>query len=130
MLVFNALLWLVIPMFIAGYLSSIPSYPLTNSVVSSFGAVIVALQVGGALAEESAVAVPLLSGSYLAEAYFIWVATDGGHLAVTAAGLQVTLAFQPLLFLLMLPSLFSTVKAPLTFLLEKSAAAGPAHERV
>lgn len=130
MLVFNALLWLVIPMYIAGYLSSVPSYPLTNSVVSSFGAVIIALQVSGALAEGSAAAVPLLSGSYLAEAYFIWVATDGGRVAVAVSGLQIGLAFQPLLFLLVLPSLFSAVKAPLTFLLERSDAAGPSSDRV
>lgn len=91
--------------------------------IYAFGAVITGLQVLGALTEGMAVSVPFVSGSYVVSAYYIWVATSGGNLPLSAAGLAVVLSFRPIVFLLMLPSLFGALRAPLTFLLEESEVA-------
>lgn len=132
-LVYNAFLWILVPLIayraLAGFL---PSTPLALGLpfIYAFGISITALQVLGALTTGMAVSVPLMSGSYVAEAYYIWSAVDGGVISVSTAGLIVGLAFQPLIFLLMLPSLFSAVKAPLTFLLEQSEAGAASPDTV
>ncbi len=126
LLVLNLILWVAIPVVIFSLLAQrLPSLPLAYDpgFVYAFGATITGLQVLGALAEGHAIRVPIVSGSYLASAYFIWAITWGGDLSVTSSGLQITLFFQPLVFLLMLPSLFSAVRDPLTYLLEQTEVA-------
>ncbi len=98
------------------------SLPLTGTLIYTFGALITALQVLGALTEGHVLSVPFNSGSYLASALYIWLGTGGGRLSFAASGYQFVLSFQPLLFLLILPSLFSAIRTPLTYLLEQSEA--------
>lgn len=131
--VFNIVLWILIPSLIFGQLErGLPSSPLTVSTnfVYAFGIAITVLQLLGILTMGMAVSVPFTSGSYFAEAYYIWAAVNGGALAFSAAGLGVALSFRPLLFLLMLPPLFSAVKAPINYLLEQSEAGGPSSDSV
>jgi len=123
----NLVFWILIPIAIGGILSkSSTSTPLsTPSFVYAFGAVITALQVLAALTQGMAVSVPFNPGSYIAEAYYIWAATNGGNLAISAGGLDVAFGFAPLVYLLMLPLLFNAVRFPVTFLLEQSEVARP-----
>ncbi len=126
-LVFNAALWILLPSLIGGFLAqALPSTPLAvPEFIYAFGAVITGLQVLGALTEGMALSVPFTSGAYVVSAYYIWAATGGGYLPLSAAGINIVLAFQPLVFLIMLPSLFSAIRVPITFLLEKSEVARP-----
>ncbi|MDA4123875.1 MAG: hypothetical protein OK438_00300 [Thaumarchaeota archaeon] len=124
-LVLNATLWILVPSILGAFISrALPSSPLTIPLfIYEFGAIITGLQVLGALTEGKALSIPFVSGSYVVSAYYIWVATDGGNLPLTAAGVDITLAFRPIVFLIMLPSLFGALRAPLTFLLEESEVA-------
>lgn len=81
-----------------------------------------------ALAEGSGVSAVLSSGSFIAEAYYIWAASDAGYISMTVGGSTVALSFQPLLFLFVLPSLFSAVRAPLVYMLDRSEAALPSKD--
>jgi len=131
--IFNALLWIAVPSLLAQLLGSEATtspIPLNTSLIYVFGITITALQGLGELVKGTGVAVPFKSGSYIAEAFFIWSAADGGLISFNATGVGIRLAFQPLLFLLMLPSLFSSVKAPLVYLLEETEAASPASDAV
>lgn len=126
--IFNLALWVVVPSLILGELQrGLPSSPIpfSSDFIYTFGATITALQVMGTLTMGMALSVPFVSGSYVAEAYYIWAAVDGGILAFTAAGLSISLSFQPLLFLLMLAPLFNAVKAPISYLLDQSEASLP-----
>ncbi len=129
-LVLNLIVWVIIPSLISSSLAGAgSSIPLGNlQFVYAFGAVITGLQVLGALTEGMAVSVPLISGAFVAAAFYVWEAVDGGRLSFDASGLPVTLTFQTLLFLLILPPLFNAVRVPLEFLLERSEAAMPAKE--
>ena len=131
--VLNAALWLAFPLVMTQVLgSALPTTPLPvdESLILSFGIPITALQVLGALTVGMARSVPLLSGSYLAEAFYIWTAAGGGALRFDIQSLGISLLFQPLLFLLVLPSLFWSVRVPLTYLLEQSEAGGAAPDEV
>ena len=133
LLAINILFWVVIPSFIYRALAgSLPSSGilLAPAFIYAFGAIITGLQVLAALTEGMTVSVPLVTGSYIASAYYIWAAVDGGTMVVSQSGIHLTLSFQPLLFLLMLPSLFGAVRAPLSYLLEDQEAANPAAEAV
>lgn len=79
----------------------------------------------GALTTGMALSVPFVSGSYVAEAYHIWSAVDGGLIAFSAGGVAISLSFQPLLFLLMLAPLFGAVKAPIGYLLDQNESSRP-----
>lgn len=130
---FNVILWILIPSIIFSQLaSSLPSspVPLNTSFVYAFGVTITILQILSILTMGMAVSAPIKSGSYLAEAYYIWAAVNGGSLAFSVQGIVIGLAFQPLLFLLMLPPLFNAVRAPMTYLLEQSEASAPASDAV
>jgi len=127
-LVINLILWVVIPSYLFGLISGLaPSNALTitPAFVYAFGFTITGLQVLGALTEGMAASVPLMTGSYVAMAYYIYAAVNGGTLALTAAGIGISLDFQPLLYLLVLPPLFSAVRTPLTYLADEHEAARP-----
>jgi hypothetical protein len=138
--ILNFIVWIIIPSFIYGTLAaslastgvslSSIGVPLSPTFIYAFGGVITGLQVLAALTEGMAVSVPLVTGSYIASAYYIWTVANGGTLAIAQSGMNLTLSFQPLLFLTMLPSLFSVVRAPLNYLLEQHEAANPAAEAV
>jgi hypothetical protein len=130
-LVLNATLWLIMPLLIFGLISkSLPSSPLTitSTFIYAFGATITGLQVLGALTEGMGVSIPLVTGSYIASAYYIYAAVDGGTLALSTSGTGLLLDFRPLLYLMMLPSLFSAIRTPLAYLAEEHEAARPASD--
>jgi hypothetical protein len=121
--VVNAMLWFVLPSLLFGLISQgAPQLPITSGLIQAFGAVITALETLGALTSGTAVSVPLKSGGYLVSAYYIWRATDGGRIVVAYQGLLFGLTFVPLLYLFMLPSLFSAIRVPIAYLLEQSEA--------
>ena len=131
--IFNLVVWVVVPSLIFGELErGLPSSPITFSTdfIYAFGAVITALQTIGTLTMGMGLSVPFVAGSYLAEAYYIWAAVDGGLMAFSAAGVAISLSFQPLLFLLMLAPLFNAVKAPINYLLDQSEASRPAPDTI
>ena len=130
-LVINVTLWVIIPSLIFGLISeSLPSSPLTISqtFIYAFGATITGLQVLGALTEGMGVSIPFVTGSHIASAYYIYAAVDGGTLALSTAGMGLSLDFRPLLYLTMLPSLFGAIRTPLTYLAEEHEAARPASD--
>ena len=129
----NVVLWIVVPSFLLGQLEqSLPSSSAVTSTsfIYAFGITITGLQVIGALTAGMAVSVPFLSGSYLAEAYYIWTAASGGLRSVAAEGFGVSVSFQPLLFLLVLAPLFNAVKAPIGYLLDLSEVSRPSPDVV
>jgi hypothetical protein len=128
--VFNILLWIVLPNYLLSYIgeTSATSGLITYNLIFEFGAAITGLQVLGALSEGTALSAPFTAGSYITEAYYLWVAGSGGTITVEASGVQVTLEFQTLLFLLMLPSLFSVARVALAYLLDASEAGRPASD--
>lgn len=128
-LVVNVIIWVIVPSYVFGLISgALPSSPLpiTPTFIYAFGAAITGLQVLGALTEGMAVSIPLVTGSHIALAYYIYAAVNGGTLALSAAGMGLSLDFRPLLYLMMLPSLFSAIRTPLTYLAEEHEAARPA----
>lgn len=131
-LVINMILWVIIPSLIFGFISeSLPSSPIiSQTFIYAFGATITGLQVLGALTEGMGVSIPFVTGSYIASAYYIYAAVDGGTLALSTAGMGLSLDFRPLLYLTMLPSLFGAIRTPLTYLAEEHEAAKPAPDFV
>ncbi len=121
-LITNAVLWLGLNLSSTLVAGSIPTIPFTTPLILTYGIIITALQTLGALTEGMAVSVPFNSASYIASAYFTYVALDGGNLSLASQGIRIKLVFPLLLFLLMLPSLFNVVRIPLTYLLEGSEA--------
>jgi hypothetical protein len=129
----NAVMWVVVPLFLyrsLGESLSTASFAVSLPFILAFGIPITVLQALGALTMGMAPSVLFLSGSYLAEAFYIWSAANGGVLSFKVQAISVGLFFQPLLFLLMLPSLFWSVRVPLTFLLEQSEAGQPSPDEV
>lgn len=132
-LVVNVIFWIIIPSYVFGLISgSLPSSPLpiSSAFIYAFGATIIGLEVLGALTEGMAVSIPFVTGSCIASAYYIYAAVGGGTLALSTAGTGLSLDFQPLLYLMVLPFLFSAVKAPLAYLAEQHEAARPAPDFV
>jgi len=134
----NIAVWVVVPYFIWGDISKIAGAggsPIGTGIFSldfiyAFGSIITGLEVLGALTQGMAISVPFVSGGYLASALFIYDSVEGGNLALQAAGVKFVISFVPLLFLLMIPSLFSALKQPITFLLEKTEAGREAPDTV
>jgi hypothetical protein len=135
-LVINVTLWLIIPSLILGLISGLlPSSPYPRETIMwafiyAFGAIITGLRVLGALAEGTGASIPFVTGSYIASAYYIYAAVDGGTLALSTAGVGLSLDFRPLLYLMMLPWLFSAIRTPLAYLAEEHEAARPAPDFV
>jgi len=119
----NAVVWILIPNFLSNAITSyVPTTSLTSSLVITYGIVVTALQTLGALTRGMAISIPFNSASYIASAYYIYVAADKGVLALSYSGIEIRISFPLLLFLLMLPSLFNAVRVPITYLLEESEA--------
>jgi hypothetical protein len=121
----NVVFWILIPYYAGVLLSSYaPSSPLTiPAFVYEFGLLITVLEVGAALTEGMAVSVPFVSTVSLVSALYLWLALEGGKIAVTAAGIGIVLGFQPLLYLIIVPSLWGAARAPLSYLVRRRAAA-------
>jgi hypothetical protein len=128
-LVINLVLWVVIPSLVYSAISGLSSsspLPVNLTFVYAAGATITGLQVIGALTEGMALSVPFVTGSHLASAYYLYAVVNGGIFAFSAVGVSLSLEFQPLLFLILLPSLFSAVRTPLAYLAEGHEAVRPA----
>lgn len=135
--IMNILLWIVVPYFFYNQFSglvassgSVGGLALSPDYIYTFGAIITGLEVIGSLTAGSAISVPFVSGGYLASAYYVYSIVSGGSLAVAASGLQFVFSFAPLLYLLILPSLFAALKQPITFLLDQSEAGRAASDEV
>lgn len=131
-LVLNVTLWVVIPSIIFGLISGLllsspfPQETISWTFIYAFGAIITGLHVLGALTEGMGASIPFVTGSHIASAYYIYAAVGGGMLALSSAGMGLSLDFRPLLYLMMLPSLFSAIRTPLAYLAEEHEAARPA----
>lgn len=129
----NLVLWVFIPSLLpgllGGYVSS-SSIALNLPLIYSFGAVITGLLVLGALFDGSGVSVPFRTGAYLAEAFYIWTFLDAGVINIAFSGVTVTFAFQTMVFIMALPSLFSAMRTPLQYVMEESEAVKPASDTV
>jgi hypothetical protein len=121
-LVTNLVLWILIPSAISFYIgTTLPDLPLANlRFIFTFGAIITGLQVLGAVTDGMAISVPIFSGAYVASAFYVWEAVEGGRLSFVAAGMPITVSLGTLVFLLILPLLFNAVRGPVEFLLERS----------
>jgi len=129
----NSILYIFIPLVLLSYLNSIApgvSIPLTLTLVYAFGGTITGLFVLSALTEGMIVSIPFESGGYLATAVYIYVAVDGGTLALSESGFGFVFSMQPLIFLLVLPPLYGALRTPLSYLLEYHEAARPSPDAV
>ena len=126
----SAVAWILAPAYLSGLLSTyLPSAPIADlGYIYAFGAIITGLQVLGALAEGRVASVPLVSGAFVAVAFYLWYGTGGGMLAVSVSGIGVQLDFRVLAFLLVMPSLFNAARVPVSFLLERTEAGRAAAE--
>ena len=116
--VVNVILWIVIPYYIGTLLvGRVPESALTiPSFVYEFGVLFIILDVGAAFFRGKAISVPFLSGVAVLSAVYLWLITNGGSLAVTASGIDIVLSFQLLLYVLILPSIWAAIRAPLSYL--------------
>jgi hypothetical protein len=122
--ILNIVFWIAVPYYVGGLLASAaPGSPLTvPTFVYEFGIAITVLEAAAILAEGRAVSVPFLSTVSLLMAYYLWLATEGGNIAVAAGGTNIVLGFQSLVYVLMLPSIWGAIKAPLEFLVRRRSA--------
>ncbi len=123
-LVLNVILWIVIPYYIGTLLAGkVPETPIAiPTFVYEFGVVFIILDVGAAFFVGRAVAVPFLSGAALLSAVYLWLVTNGGALSVSTSGIHVSLGFTLLLYLLVLPSIWAAIRAPISYLIWRRAA--------
>ena len=122
--VLNVAVWIVAPYYLGTFLAKVaPSTPLSvPTFVYEFGIAITVLEAVAVLTEGMAISVPFISATSLLMAYYLWLATEGGRIAVSAGGTNIVIGFQALVFVLMLPSLWGAIKAPLEYLVRRRAA--------
>ena len=138
--VLSAVGWILFPYFISTRLSASGLLAAAGTAVSgtlfstgyllAFGTILTALFVLAAATDGMAVSMPFGFGANLASAYFIYAVTSGGVMDLSFQGQQIVLSFQPILILLMLPSLIGAARAPINFLLERSEAARASSDTV
>jgi hypothetical protein len=121
--VVNAILWIVVPYYLGILLANrVPETPLaTPSFIYQFGVLFIILDVGAAFLDGMSFAVPFLSGAAILSAIYLWLVTNGGALSFHAAGMNVGLEFRLLVYLLVVPSLWSAVKAPISYYIWRRA---------
>lgn len=124
--ILNVLLWVVVPIVLGTFLVKyVPDLPLgIPAFVLEFGVLFIALDVGAAFFQGKAISVPFLSGVAILSAVYLWFVTNGGNLHVTAAGTTISLEFQPLVYVFILPSVWAAVRAPLSYLIWRRARGG------
>jgi hypothetical protein len=122
-LVVNVVFWIVIPYYVGVFLAGrVPESALTvPSFVYEFGVLFIILEVGAAFFQGKAVAVPMISGVALLTVVYIWYATNGGILGVETAGITIALSFRILLYVLVLPSIWAAIRAPLAYMVWRNA---------
>jgi len=82
--------------------------------------------VGAAFFQGMAISVPFISGTAILSAIYIWLVANGGNLTVSTSGIDFTLGFQLLLYVLILPSVWAAIRAPLSYLVWRRASPVPA----
>jgi hypothetical protein len=119
----NAILWIAVPYYIGGFLGRlVPNTPLAiPAFVYEFGALFIILDVGAAFFDGMAISIPFLSGAALLSAYYLWLVTSGGNMAFSAQGMSVALDFQILVYLLIVPSVWGAIRAPLSYMVHRRA---------
>jgi len=122
-LVVNAIFWIVIPYYVGVFLTGrVSDSALTvPTFVYEFGILFIILEVGAAFFRGKAVAVPMISGVALLTVVYIWYVTNGGVLGVETSGITLALGFRLLLYVLVLPSIWAAIRAPLTYLVWRRA---------
>jgi hypothetical protein len=63
----------------------------------------------------------MISGVALLTVVYIWYATNGGILGVETAGITIALSFRILLYVLVLPSVWAAIRAPLAYMVWRNA---------
>jgi len=121
--VVNAIFWIVIPYYVGVFLSGrVPESALTvPTFVYEFGILFIVLEVGAAFFRGRAVAVPMISAVALLTVIYIWYATNGGVLGVETSGITLALNFRLMLYVLVLPSIWAAIRAPLSYLVWRRA---------
>ncbi|MDA4121271.1 MAG: hypothetical protein OK404_02550 [Thaumarchaeota archaeon] len=122
--VLNVAVWIIAPYYLGTFLASVaPSTPLAiPTFVYEFGIIITVLEAAAVLTEGMAVSVPFVSATSLLMAYYLWLATEGGRIAVSAGGTNIVIGFQVLVYILMIPSLWGAIKAPMVYMVRRRAA--------
>jgi len=122
-LLVNVIFWIVIPYYVGVFLSGrVPESALTiPTFVYEFGAIFIILEVGAAYFQGKAMAVPMISAVALLTVVYIWYATNGGVLGVETSGITIALSFRLLLYVIVLPSIWAAIRAPLTYLVWRRA---------
>ena len=122
-LVVNAVFWIVIPYYVGVFLTGkVPESALTiPTFVYVFGILFIILEVGAAFFQGKAVAVPMISAVALLTVVYIWYATNGGVLGVDTSGITLALSFRIMLYVLVLPSIWAAIRAPLSYLVWRRA---------
>ena len=125
--VVNFVLWIIIPYYVGSLLvGRVPDSALTiPSFVYEFGALFIILDVGAALFQGMGISVPFLSGAALLTAVYLWLVTNGGSLTVMTTSIDITLGFRLLLYVLILPSIWAAIRAPLSYLVWRRSVAPP-----
>lgn len=123
-LVINAIFWIVVPYYVGTLLaSSVPQSALTvPTFVYEFGAMFIILEVGAAFFQGKATSVPFISGVAILSAVYIWLVTNGGNLTVQVSGTSIGLGFQAMLYVIVLPSIWAAIRAPLSYMIWRRAA--------
>jgi hypothetical protein len=129
-LVLNTIFWIVIPYYVGVFLTGrVPDSALTvPTFVYEFGILFIILEVGAAFFQGKAVAVPMISAVALLTVVYIWYATNGGVLGVEASGITLALSFRLMLYVIVLPSIWAAIRAPLSYLVWRHSLAGPVSE--
>ncbi len=122
--ILNVILWIVIPYYIGSVLAGkVPETPITiPAFVYEFGALFIILEVGAAFFTGRATALPFLSGAALLSAVYLWLVTNGGVLSVSTSGIGISLGFTLLVYILIVPSLWAAIRAPISYLIWRRAA--------
>ncbi len=122
-LVLNAVIWIVIPYYIGTLLAGkVPDTPLTiPTFVYEFGILFIFLDVGAAFFQGKAISVPFISGAAILSAVYLWLVTNGGVLSFSSSGMSFGLGFTMLLYVLILPSIWSAIKAPISYMVWRRA---------
>lgn len=120
----NAVFWIVIPYYLGVFLiGRVPDSALTvPTFVYEFGVLFIALEMGAAFFRGKATGVPFVSAVALLTVVYLWYATNGGDLQVVTSGITVALGFRLLLYVIVLPSIWGAVRAPLSYLVWRRGA--------
>jgi hypothetical protein len=123
-LILNVIFWIVIPYYIGTLLATrVPQSALTvPTFVYEFGIMFIILEVGAAFFKGRAISVPFISGVALLSAVYIWLVMNGGNLTVETSGISIGLGFQPMLYVLILPSIWAAIRTPFSYMIWRRSA--------